>query len=200
MTTSVFLSPAHLPPLLAQIIGALCKMVAASGQDRSMVPLVVAAWSRLQRTAREFERLVARVLAGRAAPVRRAGLTRSSAVRDAGAFRLPRAFGWLGQAVAETRQLRTQVEMVLADPAMMALLAAEPKAVRILRPLCRMLGIEQGLAGCRMPLAFSAPKKEPPVEPPSAVALIVAALMANPIGFDLPVDPPPITPHWYRSD
>lgn len=58
--------------------------------------------------------------------------------------RLPRRFGWLcplvpGEAACHGGQLR----VLLAEPGMQDLLAACPQAVRLLAPVCRMLGIER---------------------------------------------------------
>jgi hypothetical protein len=60
------------------------------------------------------------------------------------AERLPRGFACLfplvpGDAACFAGQLR----VVLAEPGMVALLAGCPQAVRVLAPLCRMLGIER---------------------------------------------------------
>ena len=65
--------------------------------------------------------------------------------RTAGA-RLPVGFGWLLALVPqEAAGFAGQVRTLLAEPEMVALLAASPQARRVLKPLCRMLGVEASL-------------------------------------------------------
>jgi len=60
--------------------------------------------------------------------------------------KLPRRFGWLVRAASWHAAAYTgQLRLVLAQPEMVALLAATPQAARILRPLCRMLAVETAL-------------------------------------------------------
>ena len=59
-------------------------------------------------------------------------------------FRLPGRFGWLIRLVPGAAAYGGQVQYLLADPEMAALLADVPQAGRILRPLCRMLAIRLG--------------------------------------------------------
>src|SRR5947209_16938317 len=54
---------------------------------------------------------------------------------------LPRRSGWLLRLTPSAAAARSQLEYLLADPEMAALLAEVPQAGRILRPLCHMLGI-----------------------------------------------------------
>ena len=57
--------------------------------------------------------------------------------------RLPRSFAWLLPLVpCEAANFAWQLRLTLATPEMMALLAAAPQAIRVLAPVCRMLGIE----------------------------------------------------------
>ena len=76
-------------------------------------------------------------------------------------YRLPRGFGWLLRVVPETVAYGGQVEHLLADPKMTALLAASPQAGRILRPLCHMLAIKP-------PPALAAPPRAKRVVSPAA--------------------------------
>ena len=58
----------------------------------------------------------------------------------------PRTFGWLTTLMKHHAALYTvRMEMVLAEPEMVALLTASPQAVRLLRPMCRMLGVTPAL-------------------------------------------------------
>ena len=55
---------------------------------------------------------------------------------------LPRRFGWLVVAGKhEAACYGSQLQTVLNEPEMVALLAASPQARRVLRPLCRALAI-----------------------------------------------------------
>ena len=63
---------------------------------------------------------------------------------------LPLRFGWLLQLVPyEAANFASQLRAVLAEPEMVALLAASPQAERALRPLCRMLRIEAAVLAWR---------------------------------------------------
>ena len=67
---------------------------------------------------------------------------RHEAVRQGLPARWPHRFGWLCPLVPSyAATCAEQMRGVLAEPGMMALLAACPQAVRIVRPLCWMLGI-----------------------------------------------------------
>lgn len=106
---------------------------------------------RVQRVRQALLVLEARFLAGR---VRRR-VSRGVAVevegveavpprRRAVAALLPRRFAWLLPLVpCDAANLAGQLRGVLAEPGMQALLAACPQAVRVLGPLCNMLGIER---------------------------------------------------------
>ncbi|MBV8095775.1 MAG: hypothetical protein JOY71_02935 [Acetobacteraceae bacterium] len=87
--------------------------------------------------------------AGRLPP---ASVTREQAERDLELprleglppARLPSGFGWLIRLVPGAAIYGSQLQHLLADPEMAALLADLPQAGRILRPLCRMLAIRLG--------------------------------------------------------
>ncbi len=56
---------------------------------------------------------------------------------------LPRRFGWLVRAGGyQAAGFGSQLQAVLTEPEMVALLTECPQAVRLLRPLCRALAIE----------------------------------------------------------
>ena len=56
--------------------------------------------------------------------------------------RLPGGRGWLVRALGwEVVAFGSQLEALIAEPEMQALLARVPAAGRLLRPLCRMLGV-----------------------------------------------------------
>jgi hypothetical protein len=161
------------------MIEGLCGALAARGaKDRSAAPLIVLAWARLRRLSVRFALLAAAVRDGRLAAAsaarRRAdpppalpprGMPPASPAEAWPApprlpalpppHRLPRGFGWLLRLAPEAAAYGGQVEHLLADPEMAALLAAAPQAGRILRPLCRMLAIRPGPA-------LRAARREPP--------------------------------------
>jgi hypothetical protein len=77
----------------------------------------------------------------------------------AGARIWPRDFGWLVRFAAyQAAGFGLQLRNVLTQPDMVALLAAAPRARRVLRPLCRMLAVETALGVLRVHLpAWRAP-------------------------------------------
>ena len=131
---------------LAQIIEGLCGALAARmAKDRNAAPVLFVVWTRLRRLAR-FEKLVADIRAGRGPAVRDRleSLPQLPGLLGSPPPPLPREFGWLLRVAPESVAYAGQVEYLLADPEMKALLAGSPQARRLLRPLCRMLGIRPG--------------------------------------------------------
>ena len=138
---------------LGLTLAGLCEALAARmAKDRDAVLLLFMAWTRLRRFVFRFEALLADFRAGRlsAAPSPRGGgdnLPQLPGLAGLPQPSLPRAFGWLLRLAPESAAFAGQVEYLLADPEMKALLAGSPQAGRMLGPLCRMLGIrpEPGL-------------------------------------------------------
>ncbi len=125
----------------AAIIGLLCRTVGArGGGGRLAGPLVILIWTRLRRMGARFAALAARLAAGRR-PVARRRARAPRPAPPASPSRLPRGFAWLVRRVPEAASAASQLQHLLAEPEMAALLAAAPQAGRILRPLCRMLGV-----------------------------------------------------------
>ncbi len=124
----------------ALIMGGLCRAAAARiAADRSAGPLLILIWGRLRRMTARFASLAARAQAGPLPPPRRRAA-------GPGAPRtrqrpLPGSFAWLVRLVPEAACFGGQLQHLLSDPEMAALLQAAPQAARILRPLCRMLAI-----------------------------------------------------------
>ena len=118
-------------------------------KDRSAVEVLFLAWARLGRLGSRFEALVAALRSGRLpagpAPRERAvpafELPRLEGLPQP---RLPGGFGWLIRLVPGAAVYGSQLQYLLADPEMAALLTDVPQAGRILRPLCRMLAIRPG--------------------------------------------------------
>ncbi len=122
-------------------------------REPRLVLLNVPLWSWLNRAIRRFAGALARpVIVGPS----RAG--RIAAVR-APRVRLLGARGWLLRELGwEIAVYRSQLEALLAEPDMRAALEARPGAGRILRPLCRMLGVE--VPGLALPVAVTAEVSE----------------------------------------
>ena len=99
--------------------------------------------------AARLERLGALWRAGKLPKARasRAGIARPTGVR----VRYPTAPGWLVAEVWEARAYGSQLAHALTAAEMVAFLAAVPQAGRILRPLCRMLGVGVAAAKDRAP-------------------------------------------------
>ncbi len=130
----------------AYIMGVLCQAVAARGAV--IGPIHILIWKRLSRTGQRFARLVARVRSGELPSARPAGCRARQAKRrksddptDRPVERLPRGLAWLLRLVPEAAVYGSQLNHLLSDPEMVALLTAAPQMGRLLRPLCQMLGI-----------------------------------------------------------
>ena len=172
--------PTGLSDRLAFIIAGLRGLLAAHVvKDRSAVAVIFLAWTRLGRLASRFEAVVAAVRAGRlpsaAAPRVQGGqdleLPRLEGLPQP--YRLPAGFGWLIRLVPGTAAYAGQVQQLLADPEMAALLADVPQAGRILGPLCRMLGIRSGPE-------FFAPRRRSPCKRSARASRAASSLGPNP--------------------
>ncbi len=106
-------------------------------------PLALLILDRLRTINQAFARLAARIGAGKYAPRRPADAPRQGENRKPrGPNKLPQGFAWLVKLVPETAVYGSQLQVLFADPAMAALLAAAPGPIgRPLRSLCRMLGV-----------------------------------------------------------
>jgi hypothetical protein len=191
---------------LTLIVAGLQKAAAArAGRDHAVAPLVMLLWTRLARLTARFDALVARLTAGHpAAPARQR--TRPASVvparkAPAPGLRLPRGQAWLIRLLpGEAASYGCQLQALLADPAMAALLAAAPEAGRILRPLCRLLAIApEGLLALPSAAGKPAPKPRPakPAPPPESGPTLAQmwAALTNQTPAAAP-DPPPRKPPW----
>ncbi len=135
--------PPTAPPAPAErfglLIEGLCRAIAArSAVSRLAAPLLLLLWPRLRRMAARFARLAARFRAGRL-PARPAA--RRPGRSGPPPQPLPKTSAWLVRLVPAAAAQAAQLQHLLADPELAALLAAAPQAGRVLRPLCRMLGV-----------------------------------------------------------
>ena len=175
---TVVSSPLGLPaaaPELARRLGGIVAAVAALVARRflrepKLVALILPLWGWLGRSARRFERVVTRKVVVRAAvvPASVAPVSIARAViAQAGETRRPRGRlpsgqGWLVRALGyEAAGYGSQLAALLAEPEMQVLLAAVPGAGRVLRPLCRMLGVVP--VGCALPVVVRAKRVRAPV-------------------------------------
>ena len=166
----------NLAARFAAIIQGLCAAVARRGANGAFVretsrrgsafadphALTVLLWSRLQRAIARFARLAA------GAPPPRPRKTPARPARARSAPDLPRRRGWLLAPVPEATAAASQLRAFLAEPETRALIAAEPRLGRILRPLCRTLGIllPAPQSRARRPRAPGAPvAADPPTRP-----------------------------------
>ena len=150
------------------ILGALATLVSrAFSRDPRRVALHAPLANYIRRTARRFDRLMARLLAGQLAKPRPAR-PRPARPDAAPALRPPRirfpaARGWI---VADLKHYAAvyggQLTYLLGQPDHAERVAACPQAHRLLRPLCHMLGIAPA---CIPPLPKRPRKPRPKPEP-----------------------------------
>lgn len=154
-------------------------VAAMGGGERLTLPVIALIIGRLREINQRFARLVARLAAGTYQPRRCHG--RKAAARNPGrANPLLQKFGWLLPLVPDAVGHRSQLENLLRDPAMAALIAAAPAPMaRVLRPLCWMLRVTP-----------------PPIlaRPSSEAATAPAAASAPPPSDSRPAPPPPPAP------
>ncbi len=159
----------------ASVIDGLCRAVAEAGGRRRLAgPLVILIWRHLRRLGVRFAALAGRIAAGRQRrfPARRRP---RPAPRRQSARVLPHGPAWLVRLVPQASAYGSQMQYLLADPDFVALVDAAPQARRLLRPLCRMLGV-----------ALPPPPRTAPPAPPQAVT----APPQPPAGSPAPSPPP----------
>ncbi len=137
-------------------------VIAMMGGERLPLPLIALIVDRLRRVKQRFSHVAARVHAGLYVPCRSTTPPRKRPGQPPPpASKLPQTFGWLLTLVPEAVQYRGQLEILLRDPEMAALLAAAPGPMaRPLRSLCRMLGLPPP------PILAPPPRAEPKTRPP----------------------------------
>ena len=142
-------------------------------RNPARVGLTILLCNRLNRAVRRFDHLMARIAAGIVLrpprPDPRIG-TRSRTSVAPRPLAPPSAPGWL---VADLRHeamgYASQLNHLLSEPETAALLAQCPQAVRLLRPVCHMLGLVHPVLPpghrARKPPAVPAPEPAPRREP-----------------------------------
>jgi hypothetical protein len=137
-------APALLSPAdrFARIMEGLCRTVAARGGKGGLPgALVILLWGRLRRMAARFASVATRLNAGILHPAAPSSAAPRTRPRRPDPPRLSRRFASLLRLVPQASVAGSQLQHLLADPQMAGLLAAAPQLGRILRPLCRMLGV-----------------------------------------------------------
>jgi hypothetical protein len=192
---------------LGLTLGGLCTAIGLGlrGFDAAGKALAELAWKHVFRARHRLDALLARVAAGwlprpRAARIvgRGAAGTAPSApdpeapprphVGPPALGRLPRGRGCVVRVVGyQAAGYASQLEHLLADPAMAELVANVPAVGRMLRPLCRALGISPPVLGFPPP---PPPRQVKPVRQPrgtpSAISQIYAALAMEPAPASTP--------------
>ena len=155
-------------PLLTRLQAAIAVVAA---RERALTVLLVAVCGRIGRIGTRLERLIALWRAGKLPKPRtsRAGEKRD---RVRAPDILPRAPAWLVTAVREAATMGTYLEQLLSQEECVAFLAAVPQAGRILRPLCRMLGVGVAPRPAGKPRAvWQVPRSNVP--PPATAGLVL---------------------------
>ena len=150
-------------------------VLAVLGMWRLENPQKILLYRRLIVTFQGIERLLVRFRAGKLRRVERQ-VTGQKRVDGGLAGRgpaLPRRFGWLVQAGGhQAAGYGSQLKAVLSTPEMVELLAVSPQAVRIMRPLCRALGMElPWVRGEARKIRARKPRKQRPEPEPFRYAL-----------------------------
>ena len=175
---------ADVPELLRRL-GAIMAGLAAVVARRflrnpRLVGLIVPLWQRLTHIALRIERAVGRTT--RVRP-RRAG--QGGGKRMIAPMRLPTGRGWLVRELGyEAVAFALQLEALLTEPAMRAALQALPAAGRVLRPVCRILGVPEAVIATIAPVAAAPELGAPAVR--GVVSLVMGGVVpAGPdrVGF-----------------
>jgi hypothetical protein len=123
------------------LTGLQAAIAVVAARERTLTVLLVAVWGRIGRISTRLERLIALWRAGMlpAPRARRGRVPGTPASKPVSAF--PAAPAWLLVAVREAAPFGARLESLLSEAECTAFLAAAPQARRLLRPLCRMLGV-----------------------------------------------------------
>jgi hypothetical protein len=152
--------PTPPPPPPAERFAAMLQWLSNSlaarfGWDRVLMPLMPALIARLRHAKWRFSALAARIAGGRYKPRARPATTHH---RRPPKNPLPQKFGWLLPLLPGAGGFSQQLDTLLRDPEVQALMAAAPEPMgKILRPLCRMLAV--------VPPPVIAPRRPAPRKP-----------------------------------
>ena len=140
------MAPSELTQQLDTILASVLLLIAA--QFRILGIITVPLWNRISRSRQRLARLLAHIAAGRLPRIRPLGIRpRSDAPRTepngAPAMPIPRRLLWLVIKLGyHAAGYGSQLNHLLQTPGVAETLAASPGALRTLRPICRMLGVD----------------------------------------------------------
>jgi hypothetical protein len=125
----------------AVLTGLQAAIAVVAARERALTVLLVAVWGRIGRISTRLERLIALWRAGMLPKPRtwRGRVPGTPVNKPLSAF--PATPAWLLVAVREAAPFGARLENLLSEAECAAFLAAAPQARRLLRPLCRMLGV-----------------------------------------------------------
>jgi hypothetical protein len=158
-------NPTYAAERFTAIIEELCRALTKHARTRFISePMLLLIWNRIMRLARHLASLAERVRTGRLsdpAPARSRGASPPSAGAPEQPYVdpsevLPRHFRWLVNMIPETEAVGVDLCWLLQRLEMEELIFAAPQVGRILRPLCRMLGVEP-TAALRLPVRARVP-------------------------------------------
>ena len=145
------------------MIDALCTVIVTGLAAGMSGPQVIGIWDRLTRILSRFANILARPIKPR--PIKPHTTTtpapRAIRPRQFKYRRLPTGYGWLIRRLPAATPFAEELQRLIGDPQMAALLQANPGMARLLRPLCRMLGVQQP-PELRAPATRAAPEPSPP--------------------------------------
>ncbi len=180
-------TPADLSDRFAAILEGLYQATARTVRDPISGLLILLICGRLRRITRRFAALAARYAAGTLRPLRAPtteprtepgaepgapGLhpppPRDPPPRDP----LPRGYAWLIRLVPGAANFGTQLQYLLSQPEMAAMIAEVPRMATLLRPLCRALAahptppLPPDPPRTRPPRPLKPPREKPPRQTP----------------------------------
>ena len=126
----------------SNVLANLQKVIAVhAARNRALTALLVAVWGRIGLIGTRLERLVALWRAGELPKARVfRGRVAGATINRLGSV-FPSVPGWLLVAVRDAGPFGARLGELLTEAECAEFLAAVPQARRLLRPLCRMLGV-----------------------------------------------------------
>ena len=154
------------------LTGLQAAIAVVAAREQHLTVLLVAVWGRIGRIHTRLARLIALWRAGMLPKPRksRAGETQTRTSTRATSA-LPTVPAWLLVAVREAAPYGTRLEHLLSQDEYVEFLAACPQAGRILRPLCRMLGVGVKARTAARPRAIWRMPKAAPVPVQAGLAV-----------------------------
>ena len=161
-------TPSDLSDRFAVIIESLYRATARTVRDPMVAPLILLICARLRRITARFAALAARYAAGTLRPLR----TPTTEPPTPGLHpppprdKLPRGYAWLIRLVPGAASYGSQLQYLLSQPEMAAMIAAVPRMATLLRPLCRALAAHPTPPLPPDPQRTRLPRPPKPARPP----------------------------------